>query len=117
MSDKQFGIAATTTACVTTAAVAIHNGLGVWQTLMWVGVALLGCAVVSASIFIANRLVPDPVDLRQINLYKPVGGVILGLGVFILGLINVDVTLIGWGVGLVAVFGLLGVWIIRRPRS
>jgi hypothetical protein len=84
---------------------------------MWVGVALLCCAVVSASIVIANRLVPEAGDLRQINLYKPVAGVILGLGLLILGLIQIDLTLIESGIGLVAVFALLGVWIIRRPRN
>jgi hypothetical protein len=84
---------------------------------MWVAAALIGCSVVTASIIITHRLVPDSSDLRQINLYRPIAGVIVGMGLLIVGLVERDLTLIGWGTGLVAVFALLSVWIFRRPRS
>lgn len=116
MSDTKFAITAAIAACATVAVVAIHNGRGATETLLFVGIAAGAAVLLGISSLLARLLVPGSDWLARVNLVKPIAIIIVGAGMLVVGVVEADRVLIGWGAGMVAVFGLLSYWIWSRSR-
>jgi peptidoglycan/LPS O-acetylase OafA/YrhL len=106
MSERRFSLAVVVVACATAAAVALHDGLGGWDALVWVGGVAAAVALIGLSFFVAEKLAPDG-SLAQTTLAKPVGATILGAGVVVVGLVTGDDEVLVGGVVAVVVFGFL----------
>jgi hypothetical protein len=117
MDDNRFAILGLLAACATVAAVALHHGLGVRQTAVWVGIAAGAMLLFELCRHVAQRALPQADPITQVNFAAFLCVATATFALAVLGAVHHNGAELGFGLAVAVPNGALGYSMLRRNRS
>ena len=117
VKEEPFAALALLAVCGTVAAVAVHHGLGMWQTAGWVGLAAGATLFFELYRHVAKRVLPQADPITQLNFALCLDVGMATSAVALIGAVTHDVTAVGVGLAVAILNGTLGYSMLRRYRD